>query len=272
MAGDNDTGTPGLAGPRDDAGGGGGSAVAAVDRSGSVAAPMSESGALLSMIERMARDTTIDPDRVERFFAMHQQAMARQARNHYLAAFAKLQADLPAVARKGKGHNEKKYARFEDVIEAIRVPLAQHGFSLSFRTKHEGQIVRITGILGHEDGHQEETDLPLPADTSGSKNAVQAWGSSISYGKRYVALTLLGIATEDDDDGKAAGATGTNIVNDAQTAELTKLIKDSDADLNWILERYEITELKYMTAKQFAECKTGLTARLQNMKKAAANG
>ena len=48
------------------------------------------------------------------------------------------------------------------------------------------------------------------------------------------------------------------------------LPKDSDADLNWILERYEITELKYMTAKQFAECKTGLTARLQNMKKAAA--
>lgn len=259
MAGDNDTQPTGLAGPRDDDAGGGGSAVAAVDRSGSVAAPMSESGALLSMIERMARDTTIDPDRVERFFAMHQQAMARQARNHYLAAFAKLQADLPAVARKGTGHNSKKYARFEDVIEAIRAPLAQHGFSLSFRTKHEGQIVRITGILGHEAGHQEETDLPLPADTSGSKNAVQAWGSSISYGKRYVALTLLGIATEDDDDGKAAGAGAT--ITDEQAEKIKKALDEIDGSLPRFCAYFRLEKLGDLPAAQFARAMASINKK-----------
>jgi hypothetical protein len=48
--------------------------------------------------------------------------------------------------------------------------------------------------------------MRLPADTSGAKNPVQAWGSSASYGKRYVAMTLTGIATDDDDDGRAAAA------------------------------------------------------------------
>ena len=220
---------------------------------------MSESGALLSMIERMARDTTIDPDRVERFFAMHQQAMARQARNDYLAAFAKLQASLPAVARKGTGHNAKKYARFEDVIDAIRAPLAQHGFSLSFRTKHEGSIVRITGILGHEAGHQEETDLPLPADTSGSKNAVQAWGSSISYGKRYVALTLLGIATEDDDDGKAAVAGPT--ITDDQAEQIKSALEDTGGLLPRFCAYWKLEKLTDLPAAKFADALASIQKR-----------
>jgi hypothetical protein len=42
-------------------------------------------------------------------------------------------------------------------------------------------------VLSHELGHSEETTMTLPLDTSGSKNNVQAVGSSTSYGKRYTA-------------------------------------------------------------------------------------
>lgn len=40
----------------------------------------------------------------------------------------------------------------------------------------------------------------LPADVSGNKNAVQAFGSSTSYGKRYVLCALLNITTRGQDD------------------------------------------------------------------------
>ncbi|WP_340146807.1 ERF family protein [Halomonas sp. PA16-9] len=42
----------------------------------------------------------------------------------------------------------------------------------------------------------------LPADISGNKNAVQAFGSSTSYGKRYVLSALLNITRGQDDNGK----------------------------------------------------------------------
>jgi hypothetical protein len=48
--------------------------------------------------------------------------------------------------------------------------------------------------------------MTLPLDTSGSKNNVQAVGSSTSYGKRYTATLLLNIRTKgEDDDGHAGG-------------------------------------------------------------------
>jgi hypothetical protein len=59
----------------------------------------------------------------------------------------------------------------------------------------------------HRGGHSEEATKFYPADTSGSKNAIQAIGSSISYGKRYTASALLNLTSrkEDDDGAKGGG-------------------------------------------------------------------
>src|SRR3546814_10944018 len=84
-----------------------------------------------------------------------------------------------------------KYALWEDIIEAIRDLLSEHGFALSFRTGRENDQITVTGILSHRDGHSEETTIFLPLDTTGAKNAVQGVGSSPRYGKRYAAPHLL---------------------------------------------------------------------------------
>jgi len=162
--------------------------------------------AWLAMIERAARDPQIDLTKLERLFEMREKARAIEAKAKYLAALSAMQSELPAANRMGTAHNGKKYARFEDVMEALRPVLAKHGFSITFRVDQDDKSMTITGVLGHADGHTEQTQMRLPADTSGAKNAVQAWGSSASYGKRYVTLTLTGIATDDDDDGRAATA------------------------------------------------------------------
>jgi hypothetical protein len=51
--------------------------------------------------------------------------------------------------------------------------------------------------------------MELPVDTSGSKNPVQAVGSSTAYGKRYVMEALLNLTSRGvDDDGKRGGGQG----------------------------------------------------------------
>lgn len=230
-------------------GGGAGDGGITRDGSGERHRVSGETAAILSMIERAARDPNVDIDKMERLFGMQAMASERHARTAFLAAFAGLQSELPAATRGGVGHNKGKYARFEDVIAAVRPHLARHGFSLSFRTVNEPGAIRVVGVLGHCDGHTEQTDLLLPADASGSKNAVQAWGSSISYGKRYVALTLLGIATEDDDDGHRA-VSGPPITQE-QEDTLRDAIEASGTNLAKFCAYYRIEKLVDMPADKF---------------------
>jgi cell fate (sporulation/competence/biofilm development) regulator YlbF (YheA/YmcA/DUF963 family) len=219
-----------------------------------VPAVANEANAVLSMIDRVLANPDIPVERLEQLFNLHQRVQAETAKRAYYAAFAELQADLPAVARKGKAHNDKAYARFEDIIAAIREPLAAHGFSVSFRTAQPDGKLSVTGVLAHSAGHVEETTLTLPQDVSGGKNAVQAWGSSVSYGKRYAILTLLGIATEDDDDGKAGGVGAT--IDEKQFKELAALIKETGTDIAKFLEIGGLESLSDMPASQFKTAKS----------------
>lgn len=221
-----------------------------------------ESAAIFSMIERAARDPHVDIDKMERLFAMQQQAVDRNAKTAYLAAFSRMQSEMPAAARKGEGHNKKKYARFEDIVEALRPILAKHGFSLSHRVNTEGNQIKVTGILGHADGHSESTVMTLPPDTSGNKTPVHAMASAISYGKRYVSLTLTGIATDDDDDGKAAGAV-VESADDRETkiARVKALIKETRADEVWMCSHHSVESIDDLAGAELTKALAGLEAR-----------
>lgn len=245
------------------------------------ALPAGESAALISMIERAARDPNVDIDKMERLFQMHEAVEKRRAKSAYIAALAEMQPELPVVEKNGlisrnargddgqkRAAKATKYARWEDVVEAIAPVLAKHGFSLSFRIKQE-QRVEVTAVLGHRGGHCEETSMSLGIDDSGAKNNQQGWGSSVSYGKRYTAFALLNIvARGEDDDGEAAG----NKADDASVETIKKLIEDTKSDLTWFLEHYSIETLDDLNGKQRNEIRSKLTAKLAQMRRTNARG
>ena len=221
---------------------------------------VTEASAMISLFERLARDANVDPARIQQFLQLKREEEDRASRRAFLSAFADLQGELPAVARRGKAHNNKAYARFEDIVDAIRPVCLKHGFTLSFRTDQQDSLLKVTGVLGHKEGHEERTSISLPMDKTGNKNDVQAWGSSTSYGKRYVALTLLGIATEDeDDDGQKGGAAAP--ITEVQAGTLKSLIVETDADLEKFLAYFGIEQIEDMPAKRFVEAERLLKAR-----------
>jgi hypothetical protein len=193
-----------------------------------------EGATILGMIDRIMAMPDIPVERIEQMFALHQKVQADAARKAYAAAFAQMQPELPTTLRHGAiKHGEKiqsRYAKWEDVSEDIMPVLAKHGFGLSFRTKNEPGKITVTGVLSHREGHSEETMLELPADTSGSKNAVQAVGSSVSYGKRYTASALLNLVSRDeDDDGQSAiGKPDNGLVSEKQADEILRLIRNDE--------------------------------------------
>lgn len=178
-----------------------------------VAVANSETAAIIAMIERAAVNPNVDIDKMERLFEMRERIEARNAERAYNAALAAMQPELPIIDEQGAIRNNKDevqstYAKWDDINEAIRPVLAKYGFGISFRPGRTTEGLQcVTGVLRHRDGHKEEATITLPVDSSGSKNSVQAIGSSLSYGQRYTAKALLNLTSRksDDDDGQRAG-------------------------------------------------------------------
>lgn len=154
------------------------------------------------MFERLAKDPGVDVEKLERLIAMQERILKHNAESAFNAAFAAMQPEIPVIAERGRT-DKASYAELEDIVEAIRPILAKHGFALSHRTEWpDPSRVRIVGILTHREGHQRTSEFLSSADSSGSKNAIQALGSAVSYGRRYTTKDLLNIVTRrEDDDG-----------------------------------------------------------------------
>lgn len=240
----------------------------------------SELIAFVSMIERAARDPNVDVDKMERLLAMQERVLDRNAKAAYNAAFAEMKPKLPVIDRKGRIVVREKdasgkrtgdvtqntaFARWEDIDEAITPILHDHGFSLTFRTDatSEGKIV-VTAVLAHKDGHEERTSIPpLPFDTSGSKNNLQAVGSSLSYGKRYAATLLLNIRTKGEDDDGVKGDAPTTL-NDEQTHTIQRLVLESGANVTAFLNYMKAESISDIPAAKYKEA----VAMLEQKKRA----
>jgi hypothetical protein len=212
-------------------------------------------GDILSVIARAAADPNVDIDKLERLLEMQERVIMRNARTAYYDALAEMQPHLPVIQERGAIKNGNKqvqstYALWEDVNEAIRPILVQYGFALSFKVRRTENEIVTTGILSHRDGHREETELALPTDTSGSKNAVQAVGSSTSYGKRYTAFALLNItSTGEDDDGQAGGAP--EPVDNVRLRLLNDLADAVGADKIKLCKHLKVESLKDLPATRY---------------------
>jgi len=186
-----------------------------------------QSDSLLAVVSRAASDPNVDMDKMERLLAMQERVMAQQAKQSFSLAMASLQSRMPEISKDGEikvnGVVRSKYAKYEDIMSAIKPLLMDHGVSVTFRSDFvEGQL-EVTGVVSHKDGHSEQTTMRLPFDSSGSKNNVQAIGSSVSYGKRYVLCMLLNISTGgEDDDGNAADA------NNSPENQIARIIAHND--------------------------------------------
>jgi len=230
---------------------------------------LNDSTTLLQVISRAASDPTVDIDKMERLMQMHERLTERQARSAFAAALAEMQPSLPVIGRRGmisvpakdgKTGHDTPYALWEDINEAIRPLLAEYGFALSFRVKKEADRVEVTGVLSHREGHFDETTLSLPMDSTGSKNNVQAIGSSTSYGKRYTAMALLNITTRgEDDDGKAAGMAET--ISEAQLTALRALIEETKSDVARFCAYFKIDALPDLPAAQYDRAIASLNSK-----------
>ncbi len=175
--------------------------VKVIPQQNQIATVSGESQALMNMIERVCLDPSADINKLEKMLDMQERILDRNAKQAFSADFAAMQIALPRIVENGTGHNNIKYALLEDINDTTRPILNKYGFGTSFSIDQSTDRITVKARLYHKLGHFEEASISLASDVSGNKNAVQAVGSTISYGKRYSLCALLNISTGDDKDG-----------------------------------------------------------------------
>lgn len=131
--------------------------------------------------------------------------------NELAKAFSKAQKAFPAIDRgrevevktKTGGAYKFCYAEFSDIRAAVKDILSDNGLSViqSTSATPSGGTILLTTLL-HDSGQWIRGEMPvrLPEGETGP----QAFGSALTYAKRYAYTSILGLATEDDDDGNTA--------------------------------------------------------------------
>ncbi len=97
-------------------------------------------------------------------------------------------------------HFKSKYSDLATVIEAVKVPLNDAGITFMQTLGNDSTGVTVRTTLVHESGEwiAATTYLPVPQQTP------QAFGSGITYAKRYGLQSICGLPSEDDDGERAS--------------------------------------------------------------------
>lgn len=259
----------------------------------------------LALLTEAFKDPNFKAENLKVVAELHKEMVAEQARIDFINAFFLMKQEMPRINKDGKieilekGQDGKRvagrdkvqqatpYATYENIREVIDPILNRYGFSMWDETEPSADGARINVIthLDHNNGHGRRSIFPLPAEVSGSKNNVQGWGSSNSYGKRYGAINLCNIRTKAPEDrdldgnkakvtkaGKPVTSGGEVLVeataNEAQVdvctedqiVKVREAIEGCGVPEKTFLDHFEIKKVSQLPAKDYDDalraCKT----------------
>ena len=222
-----------------------------------------------STLIELAINQGVDLDKIEKMLVLQERWEKNEAKKAYIRAMTAFKANPPEIEKDvrvqydtSKGKTDYKHASLANVTKKINSALSEHGLSAAWSTTQQNGSVAVTCTITHEQGHSESTSLTASPDASGSKNAIQAIGSTISYLERYTILALTGLATFDmDDDGNATSGP-VEYINDQQYGSIIDMMNEADADEGKFLEYLKIESIEKMPLNKFNMAVKALEAKL----------
>lgn len=224
----------------------------------SLPAVQSEPASMLQVIAGAAANPACDVQKMQALLDMQDKLIERDARKEFSTAMADACGEIPQVEKNGtvsfNGKGSYKFTKWEDMDRVIRPVLARHNLRLSFNTRPaEGNSNKvIIGTISHANGQSQSAEIELPIDAGQGRNALQGFGSTISYGKRYCAEMLLNIVrTEEDNDGRFRQRQDESRISPEQKEEIVQLLQASGRDPAKFLAWVGAATVDDMTPAQF---------------------
>jgi hypothetical protein len=221
-------------------------------------------------------------DQLEKLMALQERWSAAQARTAFVEALAAFKANPPTVVKDkkaafGSGKASYDYATLDQVSAVIGASLSRHGLSHRWEVEQlDGGAIRVTCVLTHVMGHSERASLQAGADQSGSKNSIQAIGSTVTYLERYTLLAITGLAAKgQDSDGSKTH--DEPVIDAQQKQEIIDAMKArglaSPDETIGLLKHLKVETLDHLPAREHATALRAIDSRarfLAQQKKAEA--
>jgi len=161
------------------------------------------------------------------------------------SAIVKAQGELNSVSKDGTNpHFRSKYATLQNIVESCRDTLRKHGLAVvQTFSETDGTYINLDTTLLHESGEWIAGTFTMTP----TKHDPQGMGSATTYARRYALSAILGIVTDDDDDGNASSQPSGD--RGLQGKSASGAADDDKAWLNACDKQGNLTEKGYETAK-----------------------
>lgn len=161
------------------------------------------------------------------------------------SAIVKAQGELNAVSKDGTNpHFRSKYATLQNIVESCRDTLRKHGLAVvQTFNETDGTYINLDTTLLHESGEWIAGTITVQP----TKHDPQGLGSAATYARRYALSTILGVVSDEDDDGNMASQPSGDRGLQGKSASVA-----SDEDKDWLNacdRQGNLTEKGYETAK-----------------------
>lgn len=197
----------------------------------------------------------VSVDVLERLFGLREKVKAEAAKESFIGAMAKFQAECPTIVKTkevltNSGQVAYRYAPIDSVVSQVKEAIQNNGFSYSTNMKMTDVGVTVIVKVQHIQGHSEETEMTVPL---GNKTQImsqsQVVAAASTFAKRYAFLNAFGILTGDEDnDGADIGAGA----------------PQKPAQTNLVLEEYRKKILASKTLEELGNIWANMPAQAKN--------
>ncbi len=174
-----------------------------------------------------------------------------------MLALMELHKEFGVVIGKDRKGHKGTYASLPCILESIHKMCSKHGLILTQASRIINQQAALESILRHPKSAQWISCQSLLTPNVEVQSYDQAWGGSSTYHRRYDAMMLLGIFSEDDptdNDGNfdiSKTQKSRYLISEKQLALLSAKINGNEELKSKILSTLKISKLSDVSWKDF---------------------
>lgn len=195
--------------------------------------------ATLALIERAARDKTVDVSKMRELLNMKLDYEKMLRQDAFQRAMIAAQEEMPEVTRDAVNKdNKSKYAKLESIARMIKPVYRKHGFSITYTSRVEADQKFIGCWVMHKDGGKEYHELPGEIEDAGmrgvkNKTPLQGLGVMVSYLRRYLLCMIFDVILIDEDSDGIDPESKNQTHTDPVTARLQDEAPVIDNEVDW---------------------------------------
>lgn len=206
---------------------------------------------VMNFVANALADPSVNVDKLRALLDMQREVRAENAQALFAEAMFRVQTKLKPLVRSravrlvkdGKDLGGYNFLPAEDIDDVLRPLLEENSLWEVFTTEPRSDGAGLVGVLevGHVAGHSRKVSMPLPLDTGAGRNNLQAYGSTVSYLRRYLREMMFSIVRRGaDDDGRAAGQ---RFITQEEADELRAMAKEAGRQEHAFLSRMFADEI-----------------------------